>query len=65
LYKKRHRKELSTTEIVDIVHSYVIECVSQAEVARKYRISAQLVGRLVAEARRRPEKLRDMKAREK
>ena len=43
----------------------MIECVSQAEVARKYRISAQLVGRLVAEAKKKPEKLRDMKVRQK
>jgi len=64
-YKKRHRKELSTAEIVDIVHCYVIECASQADVARKHRISVQLVGRLVAEAKKKPEKLRDMKARQK
>jgi hypothetical protein len=34
-------------------------------VARKFRISIQLVSKLVVEARRQPEKLRDMKAKEK
>ena len=33
--------------------------------ARKFRISIQLVSKLVVEARRQPEKLRDMKAKEK
>ena len=38
---------------------------SQVEVAKKFRISAQLVSRLVVEARKQPEKLREKKAREK
>ena len=64
-YRKRHRKELSAAEVVDVVHSYVIECYSQVEVAKKFRISAQLVSRFVVEARKQPEKLREKKAREK
>jgi len=50
---------------VGIVHCYVVELFSQAEVARKYRVSAPLVSQLVNEARKQPEKLRDKKAKEK
>jgi hypothetical protein len=33
-YKKRHRRELSSTDIVEIVHRYIIDLASQAEVAK-------------------------------
>ena len=64
-YKKRHRNELTSTEITNIVHCYLFEHLTQAEVARKFRISPPLVSQLVTDARRKPEKLREKKAREK
>ena len=50
---------------MDIVHCYFIKRVSQAEVAKRFKVTTALVSRLVVEAKLKPEKLRELKLKEK
>ena len=45
-YKKRHLKTLTANERAAIVHGYLVECLSQQDVARRHRVSTSMVGRL-------------------
>ena len=45
--------------------SYVKEYIPQKEVARRFRITPLLVSNLVTDSKKKPEKLREVKAREK
>ena len=60
-YRPRRRSELSSAEIFDIVHEYLVKNMMQAEVAKKYRVRPALVSKLVNEAKKQPQKLRDLK----
>ena len=64
-YKPRRLGELSSKDMVDICHSYLVEKLSQTEVAKKYRVTADLVSRLISEHKKMPEKVRDRKQKEK
>ena len=64
-YRPRHRNNLTAAEQQQIVDSYVKEYIPQKEVARRFRITPQLVSNLVTDSKKRPEKLREVKAREK
>ena len=46
--KKRHLKNLSADEQVDIIHSYLMEHLKMNDIASRHHISARLVGRLVS-----------------
>ena len=46
-YRKRKRKELSFMEMQEIVHCYMHRHHTQSDIARLYRISHNLVSRLV------------------
>ena len=47
--------------MVDIVHGCLVENMTQAEVAKKYRVTQLLVNKLVNDAKLRPQKMRDVK----
>jgi len=64
-YKPRHRSQLSSDEIDNIVLAYDVGHKKQAEVAKQFRIKEILVNRLVNESRKQPEKQRDLKLKEK
>jgi len=64
-YKKRRHAELSSTEIMDIVHSYLVDHQYQEEIARHHGVTLKLVSKLVCQARKEPEKLRERKQKEK
>ena len=56
-YKKRRRRTLSPDEVAEIVAATKEPYRMHADVARQYRVSSQLVGTLVRESVRQPEKL--------
>ena len=60
-YRPRRRNQLSLQDLDDIVSAYTNESITQKEVARKYRVSLQLVRDLVSESRNNPEKRRSAK----
>ena len=64
-YRSRHRKLLSVSEQEKIVDEYVSKYFSQKEIARRFRVTVQLVRDLVKESRKKPEKLRLAKEQEK
>ena len=64
-YKKRKLFQLSTDEIQKILDSCLKDYLTQDETARKHRVSRYLVSKLVCQARREPEKLRERKDAEK
>lgn len=64
-YKPRPKWELTSKDITDICHSYIVDKLSQEEVAKKYRVTAALVGWLVNETKKHPEKARERKQKEK
>ena len=64
-YKARHRNSLSWAEQLEIVEAYADHNIPQKEVARRFRISPQLVGSLVRDSKKKPEKLRVVKEKEK
>jgi transposase-like protein len=64
-YKARHRSSLSAAEQQEIVEAYADQYVPQKEVARRFRVSPQLVGSLVRDSKKKPEKLRAVKEKEK
>ena len=53
-YRPRRRSELSSADIFEIVHEYLIKNVMQAEVAKKYRVRPALVSKLVNEVKKQP-----------
>ena len=55
-YKKRHKKELPSAIRTEIVRLYTEEHMHQHEIAKLFKISGPLVGRLVKEAKQFPEK---------
>ena len=55
-YKKRSLTMLSSSEITDIVHGYIVEFQSQEDIALKHGVSKKLVSKLVCQARNNPEK---------
>ena len=57
-YKKRPLAKLSSSEVTDIVHGYLVEHLSQAELALQHGVTKQLVSKLVCQARKEPEKQR-------
>ena len=56
-FKKRHQKELPLATREAIVKMYLVDHIFQCDIAKFYKISAALVGRLVKEAQRDPQKL--------
>ena len=64
-YRLRRRNDLTAAEQQQIVDSYVKEYIPQKEVARRFRVTPLLVSNLVTDSKKRPEKLREVKAREK
>ena len=60
-YKKRNLSELSSDDVAQILNSYLVDHQSQKEVARKFRVSAALVSRLVCRGKKEPNKLRELK----
>ena len=64
-YKPRHRKSLSVTELQAIVDAYTKDYMSQEDVARKFRVTTTLVSNLVAESKKKPEKMKEAKYRVK
>ena len=60
-YRPRRRCMVPLAEQDSIVELYQDEGVSMKEVARRHRVSAALVSKLVREARRMPEKKRAQK----
>ena len=64
-YKKRRLPELSSDEVEKIIDSYKLGHYTQQEVARQFRVAPDLVQRLVYKAKKDPEKLRQMKQKEK
>ena len=55
-YKKRPLAMLSSSEVTDIVHGYLVELQSQEEIALQHGVSKKLVSKLVCQARKEPEK---------
>ena len=55
-YKKRHRKELTIAMQSEIVRLYTEEHMLQREIAQRFKVAPALVGGLVREAVRQPEK---------
>ena len=45
-YKKRNFRDLTSNEVIEILHCYVVQDMSREEVARKHRISPSLVSTL-------------------
>ena len=64
-YKPRPRRALSLKEIEAITEAYIVKMLPRKDVARQFRVTEALVSGLVCEARNKPEKLREAKAREK
>ena len=52
-------------EIEDITDAYIVEHLPRKDIARKFRVTEQLVSDLVCEARTKPEKMREAKSNEK
>ena len=55
-FKKRHRKELNAREIEEIVAAAKQPFQYHKDVAQRFKITKELVGRLVKESRQQPEK---------
>ena len=51
-------RALAPADIEEILHGYLSEHLTQEEAARRYRVSAQLVSKLVQLSKKAPEKLR-------
>ncbi len=64
-FKHRHRCQLSSEAIEEIVAACDEGSLTQAEIAKKYKVKMILVSSLVTEARKQPEKLRVLKQKEK
>ena len=64
-YKPRRRNQLRSEEHEAIIEAYYQEHISQKEIARRHRVTERLVSNLICESKAKPEKLRDLKAREK
>ena len=64
-YKHRRRCQLSSGDVEEIVAACDEGSLTQAEVAKKFKVKAALVSKLVTEARKQPEKLRILKQKEK
>ena len=64
-YKPRRRNQLSSEEHEAIVDAYFQEHLPQKEIALRHRVTERLVSNLICESKSKPEKLRDLKAREK
>ncbi len=60
-YKHRHRCQLSSGDIQEIVAACNEGSLTHAEVAKKFKVKAILVRQLVKEAEKKPEKLRSLK----
>ena len=56
-FTKRKLKELSEDVRAEIVRLYEIEHVQQKDIAERFRVSPKMVGRLVKDSEKRPEKL--------
>ena len=63
-YKKRHLKSLTAAEVDDIIYAAQQPYRHYEDVAKQYKVTAQLVGRLVRTARKRPEKISSLQQRE-
>ena len=59
-YKKRHLKELSASERTAIVHRSLIGLEHRPDLAKEYRVSCDLIQKLVARVRERPSALREL-----
>ncbi len=64
-YKKQRRRQLASADIERILLACDKGIQTQAEVARHFRVTSHLVSRLVVESEKQPEKLRELKQREK
>ena len=64
-YKKRKLPSLDSDDITAILHSYLVEHLTQDETARRFRVSMNLVSRLVCMAKKNPSLLRERKQKEK
>ena len=60
-YKKRHRKDLTASEIERILEAAEQPFVMHRDVAQQFKISYRLVVDLVREAKKQPGKLLDLK----
>ena len=56
-YRPRRRKHLTIEEQEQILNAHMIPWMTQQDVARQFRVTAQLVRDLVRESRHQPEKL--------
>ena len=56
-YKKRQLKQLTANHRIEILHSYLIEFKPQKDVAKEYRVSPSLVGRLARDFKSKPQML--------
>jgi DNA-binding CsgD family transcriptional regulator len=61
-YKKRHLKSLTPTERTNIIHEYLVESMSRDDVARRFRISVNLVSSLVSKIKKNPNMLQELKS---
>ena len=66
-HKRLHtskRKLLTTTQKIDIVHKVLVKKEMQGEVALEYRVKLYTISRLVNIARKKPQFLQELKAKE-
>ena len=64
-FKKRHRKDLSAAEIEAIVAASNEPFLMQKDIAIRFRITQTLASTLIREAKRKPEKLQNLRERER
>ena len=64
-YRPRRRRGLSAAEQQEIIDAYVRQYIPQREIAKRFRVTHNLVSGLVQDSKKRPEKLRAVKEREK
>ena len=58
-YKRRHRKDLTPDEIDDIIRRTYEPFTMYRDIAQRFHITERLIGDLVKESKKRPEKLED------
>ena len=63
-YKARHRKTLTAAEIEQIVQTSKEPHHRHQDVVQQFRISKTLVGQLISESKKRPEKLEALRLQE-
>ena len=63
-FRRRHRRELAHVEILEIIRLSQKEFWPRENVAKKHRISVQLVSSIIRDSQKRPDKIQEVKKRE-